>query len=148
MNVPRVKALILPFLLAGLLASCDAPPPESGARTHDTALWTPVGLQVGEVPRAALEALDLGHGVMVTRVRAPADRSRILPGDVIVSVNQTRISTPEEFSKAIGEHPAGTISVLVRRLDADLYFALQPEGKAGAQPPAPLRPATGTPLRT
>jgi serine protease Do len=139
-----MKTCFAGLLVLCLLAACDAPAPprESQASADGTGVWTPLGLQVGEVPRAALEALGLSHGVMVTRVRAPANRSAILPGDVIVRVDQVEVRSPEEFSKVLGEHSGRTIGLFVRRLDGDVYVALEP-GERPAEPPA-----RGTPLRT
>jgi S1-C subfamily serine protease len=119
--------------------------------------WTPIGLQVREVPPAALQALGVPYGVMVTKVRSPADRSRILPGDVIVGVDQTAIRSVDEFHKLIAERASQSIGLLVRRIDADLYISLEPGADSasggGSQPrrddgfKSRKRP-TGTPLRT
>jgi hypothetical protein len=125
-------------LLTGLLGACDAPNAPQPVTHAAAALqgqsavpeapgaWTPLGLQIREVPQAALQALGVAYGVMVTKVRAPADRSRILPGDVIVGVNQTRIGSMEEFNRLIARQPSrGIVGLLVRRAEADLYFALE-----------------------
>jgi serine protease Do len=122
------------------------------------AIWTPLGLQVREVPAAALKALGVSSGVMVVSVRAPADRSRILPGDVIVGLNQTPVRGLEEFSQLLSEQGSGTVGLLVRRLDADLYIALDTglgnASRGASNPPLPdegfkrRRSPTDTPLRT
>jgi membrane-associated protease RseP (regulator of RpoE activity) len=85
--------------------------------------WNALGLQVREVPSATLKALDVPYGLMVTKVRSPANRTRILPGDVIVGVNQTRFHSQEEFNKLLAARSGGMLALLVRRLDADLYIA-------------------------
>ena len=151
----------LALLLAAAFAGCDSPTPQQAATTlagaPEAGVWTPLGLQVGEVPPAAREALGIVSGVMVTKVRAPADRSRILPGDVIVRVEQAEVRSLEEFSRLLSERAPGAISLLVRRLDADLYVTLQLDRAPGASPRAPgasppgpgmQPPATNTPLRT
>ncbi|HZQ75369.1 MAG TPA: PDZ domain-containing protein [Burkholderiales bacterium] len=101
---------------------------------------TPLGLQVRELPEATLRSLGVAYGVMVTKVRGAATRSRLLPGDVIVAVNRSSIHSLEEFNRLLAAAQNGVVSLLVRRADADLYIPL--DGRAG--PPA----ATGTPLRT
>jgi membrane-associated protease RseP (regulator of RpoE activity) len=170
------------LLLAGLLAACDAPnvprpairpiaAQDRDAISEAAGAWTPVGLQIQEVPQAAQTALGVAYGVMVTKVRAPANRSRILPGDVIVSVNQTQIRSVEEFNKLVAGQGAGTIGLLVRRAEADLYIALEVGNAAAGRNPgsdpedasrgggSPFpeeetfkgrrpRPATDKPLRT
>lgn len=85
-----------------------------------------------DVPRAAQKALGVAYGVMVTKVRGSASRSRILPGDVIVGVNQTPVSGVEEFNKVVAAQSQGTIALLVRRAEADLYVTLE-AGHAAAQ---------------
>jgi hypothetical protein len=172
--------LIVLLMLAGSLGACDAPNAPRQAMRYVLALderaespgpetpgaWTPLGLQIREVPPAAQKALGVTSGVMVTRVRGPARRSRILPGDVIVGVNQAPVSGVEEFNKVVAAQTHGTVGLLVRRAEADLYIALDIAGAAerdaesaetasrGAGTPTPEesfkagRPATGKPLRT
>lgn len=166
--------LIVLVLLASSLGACDGPDkPREGTRyvvalddrSDVPGAWTPLGLQIMEVPRAAQKALGVAYGVMVTRVRAPASRSRILPGDVIVGVNQAPVSGVEEFNKVVAAQSRGTIALLVRRAEADLYVTLEVGGaendpgagledaSRGAGAPTPEesfkagRP-TGKPLRT
>ncbi|HEY6820493.1 MAG TPA: PDZ domain-containing protein [Burkholderiales bacterium] len=100
-----------------------------------------LGLHVRELPEATLKSLGVAYGVMVTKVRGIATRSRLLPGDVIVAVNQTKIRSLDEFNRLLGAAQSGMVSLLVRRADADLYIPL--DLRAG-------RPtgATNTPLRT
>jgi hypothetical protein len=179
-DVATVRLMVL-MLLAGSLGACDAPDASRQTTRYVVALderagapgaWTPLGLQIVEVPRAAQKALGVTDGVMVTKVRGAARRSRILPGDVIVGVNQTPVSGVEEFNKVVAAQGHGTIGLLVRRAEADLYIALEvgangkeaaaerdpgfdPEDASrGAGAPTPEesfkagRPATGKPLRT
>ncbi len=110
------------------------------------AAWNPLGLQVKELPEAARKALGVSFGVMVTKVRAPADRTRILPGDVIVGIDQARISSLDEFNRLLEERKSATVGLLVRRADSYLYFPFEAAGEA-LERPRP-RPATETPLRT
>jgi serine protease Do len=116
------------------------------------AVWSPLGLQLAEVPAAARTALGVSYGVLVTRVREPASRSRILPGDVIVRVNEAPVRSLEEFNRLVSEKPAGAIGVFVRRTDADLYITLRAGAASGGRPPDQIfkerRKPTGTLLRT
>jgi hypothetical protein len=150
--LPRAAAASQQAMHPGAPGNPAARPETSGA------IWTALGLQVREVPRAALNALGVSSGVMVTSVRPPADRSRILPGDVIVGVNQAPVRSLEEFSRLISEQAAGTVGLLVRRADADLYIALDAgagnASRGAGNPPLPdesfkrRRSPTDTPLRT
>ena len=100
-----------------------------------------LGLHVRELPEATLKSLGVAYGVMVTKVRGIATKSRLLPGDVIVAVNQTKIHSLEQFNRLLGAAQSGMVSLLVRRADADLYIPLDPRGGRPAS-------ATNTPLRT
>jgi serine protease Do len=115
------------------IAGCDAT-----AQAPQSADDAPLGVHVRELPAGTLKELGLAYGVMVTRVRAPADRSGLSPGDVIVGVNQTRIQSLQEFNRLVRAAPPGTVQLLVRRADEDVYIPLEPR--------APY--ATGKPLRT
>lgn len=104
------------------------------------AAWTPFGLQVRDLTDSARKALGLTHGVMVTKVRAPADRTRILPGDVIVAVGPDKVRTAEEFGRlAAGRR--GAIGLYVRRADSDLFIPFEAAEER-------YRKATDRPLRT
>jgi S1-C subfamily serine protease len=135
-------------LFAALLLCCLAacgPREPAGAGSQ-------LGLQLEDVPEAARTALGVRYGVMVTRVRGPASRTRILPGDVIVRVNEAPVRNLEEFNRLIAEKPAGAIGVFVRRADADLYITLRAAVSGGNRPPdenfRERRKATSTLLRT
>jgi S1-C subfamily serine protease len=139
--------------------------PDPGQASASAGAWTALGLQVKDLPDAARKALGVTQGVMVTKVRAPADRTRILPGDVIVAVDRQNVGSAEEFMR-IAERAAGrnaaAVGLLVKRADSDLFIALEPAdagaqglGEASRGGGAPRledryrrRPPTGTPLRT
>ena len=131
----------------------------AGASAAPPGTWNALGLQVREVPPDTLKALGVGYGIMVTKVRAPADRTRILPGDVIVGVNTTSLRSMDQFNQLVAQANRA-VALLVRRADSDLYIAFDmggaPRGsdasRGGGLPPAETfktkRDATGRPLRT
>jgi len=109
------------------------------------AAWTPFGLQVRDLPDSARKALGLSHGVMVTKVRAPADRTRILPGDVIVAVGEEKVRSAEEFGRLAAAR-RGAIGLHVRRADSDLFIPLEPgEGRNAASAPGDASRGGGAP---
>lgn len=131
------------LLVACLVAGC-------GAREPAAAAWSPLGLELQELPPAASAALGISHGVMVIRVRAAAARSRLLPGDVIVRVNEAPVKSLEDFNRLVAGRAAGAIGLFVRRADSDLYISLG-AGSGSAQPDELFkarRAPTSTPLRT
>jgi hypothetical protein len=138
--VTAMRSLATALLLLALAGGCDT----RGEDPVEPGGWTDFGLQVQDLPDAARSALGLSHGVMVIRVRAPADRTRILPGDVIVSVDQRAVRNAEEFGRVAAAYGRHTVGLVVRRSDADLFISLPEAGPAAV----PGRRPTGTPLRT
>ena len=186
---PRPVLVLAGAALVGaiVLAGCEPKPPKPKAAFAGTAsteapasrgamalpgaglmepeaAWSPLGIQVRDVPEAARRALGVEHGVMVVRIRPPASRTRLLPGDVIVGVNLASFRGIQEFNRLVDEAQRGAVALLVRRTDADLYITLEASEQArpelgrdgngdaarGAGPgaPWPRRPATDRPLRT
>ncbi len=116
------------------------------------AAWTSFGLQVRDLTDSARRALGVTHGVMVTKVRAPADRTRILPGDVIIAVDRQEVQGTEDFGRLAERAAArrsGAVGLLVKRADADLFITFEP-GEAGlpAEDRYRRRAPRDTPLRT
>ncbi|MBC7202945.1 MAG: Do family serine endopeptidase, partial [Pusillimonas sp.] len=60
-----------------------------------------LGLGVQPVPANVLESESLKHGVMVTAAKGPAAMAGIAPGDIILTVNDTDITDPEQFAKTV-----------------------------------------------
>jgi S1-C subfamily serine protease len=122
----------------------NAPQPAPDAAEPKSAAAA-LGLEVRQLPVAQAKSIGLEFGLMVTRVRAPADRSRILPGDVILAVNQTPIGSLEQFEELVAaQSDAASVGLVVRRAEKDLYIGLDRNDRSLKA----RRPATDTPLRT
>jgi Do/DeqQ family serine protease len=84
------------------------------------------GLTVEELP--ANMRLSGVKGVMVIAVdpEGMAAESGIQRGDIIISVNQKRVADLNEYAKAMKEAEIkGSVALLVKRGDANIYFALK-----------------------
>ena len=144
-----MRQALIAVLVALFAAGCEsrlAGSPQGPAEGR----WSPLGLQLQALPASAQRALGVDSGVMVTRVRGPASRSRLLPGDVIVRVDGTPVKDPAEFERLVGARNHGAIGLFVRRADSDLYIALQGEGRVTPPPDQLFRAGhgpTGRPLR-
>jgi serine protease Do len=86
-----------------------------------------LGFAVRELSPQERKQLGVEFGVLVVDVaQAPAARSAIQAGDVIVAVNQTRFSSIDEFTKLIGEQQKGAkVALLVRRGEASIYVPVE-----------------------
>ena len=113
-----------PMTLPVTLSSTDSAAALKPKSTEPQAGW--FGLTVEEVPKnMRINGLT---GVLVTGVEPDgmAAEAGLQKGDVIVSVNQKRVSTLAEYGKAMKEaERKGTVALLVRRGDNSIYFALK-----------------------
>jgi len=85
-----------------------------------------LGLAVRELPAEERKALGVDFALVVLEVARPNASMPILPGDVIVAVNQRSFKSIEEFNKLIAEAQNGqTIALLVRRGEGTLYVPVE-----------------------
>lgn len=104
------------------LASADAAPrlqrEPGGNRQQD-----------GEADLLGLVVEDSGQGqgvVVADTLRGgAAAEAGIRRGDLIVSINRKRITNTTEYERAIHSSRSGNLTILVRRGDASIYFALR-----------------------
>jgi serine protease Do/serine protease DegQ len=86
--------------------------------------------QEGEADLLGLvvENAERGSGVVVTDVArgGAAAEAGIKRGDVIVSINRNRTTTTAEYARITQQAVRGSnLTILVRRGDASIYFALR-----------------------
>jgi len=78
----------------------------------------PLGLVVDDAEGGGVVVTDLAQG----GIGAEAGIKR---GDVIVSINRKRIASVAEYQSSVRRAPGGSLTILVRRGDASIYFALR-----------------------
>ena len=85
-----------------------------------------LGLAVRELPADERKALGVDFALVVLEVARPNASTPILPGDVIVAVNQRSFKSIEEFNRLIAETQKGqTVALLVRRGEGALYVPVE-----------------------
>lgn len=86
-----------------------------------------LGLQVRAASGAELSRLDLKAGVVVTEVKdGPARQAGIATGDVLVTLNNLPIDSPEAFAEAVADLPeSGTVAALINRDGNPRFLALK-----------------------
>jgi Do/DeqQ family serine protease len=113
------KTLTLSLLIASS-DSAEARSPRSTATSSGL-----LGFNVDELPRSARQSGIKGVIVSEVDPDGPAADS-MQQGDVILSVNQKRVSTINEYSMAIKEaEKRGSVALLVKRGDASIYVVLR-----------------------
>jgi serine protease Do len=89
-----------------------------------------LGLALRELPAADRKALGIDYGLVVVDVANAA--GPIMPGDVIVAVNQEQFKSLEEFNRLLAQAKKGeSVALLVRRGEAAVYVPLVVDKAAG-----------------
>lgn len=85
-----------------------------------------LGLAVSELPPAKRKALGVDFAVVVEAVEGPAEKTQIRRGDVITAVNNTDLTSLQQFRDIVAQQtPGESVALLVRRGDASLYVAVE-----------------------
>jgi serine protease Do len=98
----------------------DKPAPAPGDQAR-------LGVAMRELTASERETLNVEYGLLVTGVTSrPGPGSNLLPGDVIVGVNQQRFSTRKEFDQLMAAQKKGDmVALFVRRGELSLYVPLE-----------------------
>ena len=96
----------------------------SGAETNR------LGLAVSELSDEQRKQTHLDHGLLVQAVDGAAAKAGIRPGDIILALNNTEITSIEQFAKLAKESASGrSLALLIRRGDNTLFIPVKPTGK-------------------
>jgi serine protease Do len=110
------------------LAENDANAPQELAKDNAAAATGALGLAVtGLSDQERKEANIDTDGVLVREVRAdsPASRAGLEAGDVIISVNNTSIKSPEELKSIVDKAPTDKpLAMLIQRDDQKRFIAV------------------------
>ena len=105
-----------------IAATVDTPP--EGTKADRLGLTV---RNLSDEERASLD--DTDHGVLVSKVsEGPGKRAGIREGDMILMLNNEKISNSDDFKRLAGELPDGkAVSILVQREGNPVFLALKPE---------------------
>lgn len=87
-----------------------------------------LGIKVAQLTEEQRKELELGNaGVIVEAIEdGPAQDAGIKQGDVIVSLNNQKVTSVERFNELAGELPAGkSVAVLIHRRSGPLFLAMK-----------------------
>jgi serine protease Do len=107
-------------------AKADAPKPEAPPTGHAASL----GLQVADIPEADKREAKLKNGVLITAVSGLAARADLRPGDVLLGVANTDITSAKQLDAVLArvnaQQPAKPFSVLFKRDEFVQYAVIRP----------------------
>ena len=117
------KRLTLPLRVGEVAQEAIGTVREEPAKQESTHL----GMGMRELTPAERKVLGVEYGLVVVDVaERSGPGSTILPGDVIVGVNQRPFANRKEFEKLIGSHKKGDmVALLVRRGEISLYVPVE-----------------------
>ena len=114
------------------------------AASFEGQLLQTFGLQVAALDEVAQQYFQAKEGVLVTAVTdgQPADAAGLMPGDVIVALNESPVLAPEDLRPLTAPPAAAGLQLEIRRnrraMKIDLHVEPQPAapGPSGAPPAA------------
>lgn len=120
------KSLTLSVKVAEIQAPKVAATEKSNPKTEPTAS-SAMGLTVVEVPAEIQTKMKIKGGVLVRAAEKEGAKAGITEGDIVLAVNDTDITSPDQFVKVIAKvDKSKSIAVLVRRGDQTQWVAVPP----------------------
>jgi len=79
-----------------------------------------LGVAVRALTPQEKNSSSLNHGLVVQQSSGPAANAGILPGDVILAVNGSPVSSPEQLKQIIAK-AGSSVALLIQRNDAQIF---------------------------
>lgn len=108
-------------------AEMAPPTPQAGAGGGTAEQAAAAGLSVIPIPDEQRRALKIEGGVLVRDVAGQAARAGIQPGDIILTVNNSPVTSPEQLETLLKQNQGKTVALLVRRGQDSVYVPLRIE---------------------
>ncbi|CAN7491807.1 DegQ family serine endoprotease [Trinickia sp. LjRoot230] len=90
------------------------------AKGGATAEPSRLGVAVRSLTPQEKNSSSLTHGLLVQQASGPAASAGIQPGDVILAVNGSPVSSPEQFKQIIAKS-GSSVALLIQRNDAQIF---------------------------
>lgn len=90
------------------------------AKGGATAEPSRLGVAVRSLTQQEKNSSSLTHGLLVQQASGPAASAGIQPGDVILAVNGSAVSSPEQFKQIIAK-AGSSVALLIQRNDAQIF---------------------------
>ena len=97
-----------------------------GDKADKTAKANRIGLALTELTAQQKSRLKVDHGVLVQSVSGSAERAGVQPGDVVLALNNDKVSSVEQFAKLLKQNEsAKSVALLILRGDRTLYVPVK-----------------------
>jgi serine protease Do len=118
------KRQTLPVRVGEIAPEAKAAAPQATPPKKDDAR---LGLAVRELTGAERKQLGVDYGLLVVEVASrPGAGSTLMPGDVIVGINQRRFASAQEFDQLVAAHKKGDmVAFFVHRGEVALYVPVE-----------------------
>lgn len=100
---------------------------QSGGTTPQAGPADALGLTVGEVPASLREKFQFEGGVQVTEAEGPAAEAGLTQGDILLTINDTDISSPSQYASVVGKlDKSRPAAILVMRGEQSQWVTITP----------------------
>ncbi len=112
----------------GEMPSPDAATPDSKSEAPKAIPADALGLKVTEVPEQEREKLGFKGGVQIVEAEEPAATAGLTEGDIIVTINDTDVTDPEQYAKIVsGLDKSRAAALLVVRGEQSQWVTITPK---------------------
>jgi serine protease Do len=102
----------------------EVAPEKTAAATDDEEQSAKIGLTVRPLTSDEQKQLGTNGGLVVEEVAGPAASAGIVPGDVILAVNNEQVKSVSQLRRLM-ENPKGRVAVLVQRENQRIYIPVR-----------------------
>jgi serine protease Do len=86
-----------------------------------------LGLRVTDLTAQQKRDLKLAGGVLVEAAQGPAATAGVLPGDLILQINNVQVTNAAQFNAVVTKlEPKKSVAVLVQRENVTQYLVIKP----------------------
>ena len=127
MEVWRKGKTVTLQVKVGEMPAADSESESTQPEAPKTAPVDMLGLKVTEVPAATRSKQKFAGGVLVTEVEEPAATAGLAAGDIILTINDTDVTSPDQYAKLVGSlDKSRAAAVLVMRGDQSQWVTITP----------------------
>jgi serine protease Do len=99
---------------------------DEGEKAEKSAKTNRLGLSLAELSPQQKARLKLSGGLLVQAVSGNAERAGVQPGDVVLALNNDKVSSVDQFTKLLKQNEgAKSVALLIQRGDRTLFVPVK-----------------------